>query len=209
MQARFLLSVVFVGLVAAAAAGGHLPPPLHGIPTDPDETRLLNKRTIRIPIAGCVTGSFAKAFAVLRETNLLDRIQSAYATQLPPGQKPEFVVHSVAPGRYYYVNKDNERCDLRELWRQTDSNGWFQVAFHVRGERAFGSFESLIYLTVAHNAAAPPDVLNYTADVRAWPHAAWARILVRVLPGVELYFRLKTAEMRGIIMRVFARLVSA
>jgi hypothetical protein len=208
MQVGLLHGCLCAALVAAAAYGDRPRPP-HVAPVDPDEKRLLEQRTIKIPIEGCVTGSFAKAYAVLQETNLLISVQQAYAAQLPPGEKPEFEVHSEVPGHYYYVNKDDERCDIRELWRQTDSNQWFEVAFHVRGERTFGPFESLIYLTLARESAATPDVLHYTADIRAWPHAMWARFLLRVLPGVECYFRMKTAEMQSLVTRIFARLVAS
>jgi hypothetical protein len=195
-----------LGCAAVLAASGEAPP--HAAPTDADELRISACRTIDVPVEGCVTGSLAKAFAVLRETNLLDQVQAAYAAQLPASERPEFVVQSTAPGRYHYVNKDGERCDIRELWRRTDTNSWIEVAFHVQGERRFGTFESLIYLTVSGTTAGPTGVLHYAAKVRAWPHQTWARLLLRYLPGVELYFRMKTAEMRGVITRVFTRLAA-
>ena len=207
MDARALCRII--GFVCSLAEVASAALPARPASTDPDEARILEKRTIDIPVEGCVTGTFERAFAVLGETNLLDSVQSAYAAQLPAGQQPEFVVHSTAPGLYFYVNKNSERCDIRELWRRTDSNRWFQVAFHVRGERSFGPFESLVYLTVAREDAAPPRELHYVAEVRAWPQPFWVRFLAQHLPGIECYFRMKTAEMRGIITRVFARMVAA
>ena len=194
------------GLIAATGECSTMP--LRVAPTDLDEVRILEEHTINIPVEGCVTGSFEKANAVLREINLLDRVQTAYAAQLPSGQKPDFVVHSTGKGQYFYVSKDDERCDIRELWRKTDTNTWFEAAFHVRGGRVCGSFESLVYLTVAREGTTDPEVLRYSADVRVWPHQAWARFLVHYLPGVESYFRLKTTEMRSIMARVFTTIVS-
>jgi hypothetical protein len=178
-----------------------LPPPPQA--ADADEFRLLSLRVLRIPVAGAITGAFDKAYAVLQTSNVLERVQQAYAANLPAGQKPEFQVMSAGPGRYYYVNKDDERCDIREIWRETDSNTWFRCAFHVTGERTFGTFETLLYMTVAQQT---PEALAYDADIRVWPHGAVIRFILRCLPGVERYFREKTAEMRTTISGVFARL---
>lgn len=171
------------------------------------ETNLLARRTLDIPVAGCITGSFARAYAVLQASNLLERIQKAYAAQLPPGERPEFEVRLAEPGHYFYVNRYDERCDIHELRRETDSNTWMRVAFHVAGERSFGRFESLIYLTVARDPRDAEKVLTYDTDVRVWPHGAVVRLFLRYMPGVELYFRKKTAEMRAIITRVFHEMV--
>ena len=179
------------------------------IVTDSDEARLLNKNTLRIPVAGCITGSFARAGAMLQSSNLLEKVQQAYAAQLPKGTKPEFEVKSAGAGRYYYVNKYDERCDIRELWRATDTNTWFRCAFYVSGERNFGPFESLIYMTVQREEMAKTDVLNYTTDVHVWPHGAIVRVILRYMPGVEIYFRKKTADMKVIITNVFLNLVTA
>lgn len=177
--------------------------------TDADEARLLKNNTLRIPVAGCITGSFKRASVMLQSSNLLESVQQAYAAQLPKGTKPEFEVKSAGEGVYYYVNKDNERCDIRELWRATDTNTWFRCAFYVSGERSFGLFESLIYMTVQRDEKASTDVLNYTTDVHVWPQGAVVRVILRFMPGVELYFRKKTADMKIIITNVFVSLVAA
>jgi len=203
------LGTFIAGLALTAASGAYGDVPSLLAPTGADEMRILKERTINIPIEGCVTASFERAYGVLQEANLLDKIQTTYAAQLPSGQKPPFVVHTTGKGQYFYVDKNNERCDICELWRKTDTNTWFQAAFHVSGKRPFGSFESLIYLTVARQPSASPEVLHYSADVRAWPQLSVARFLIRYLPGIDCYFRAKTSEMRGIITRVFTGIVSA
>lgn len=200
-------SVALRGLFVVAAAG------VWAMTTRPaadaDEARLREKRTLRFPVAGSVTGAFERAYAVLVSTNALERVQQAYAAQLPEGETPEFEVMLASEGRYYYVNKDAERCDIRELWRETDTNSWFRTAFYVTGERTFGRFESLIYMDVRRGEGPEPgEVLHYTTDVRVWPHGAVVRVFLRYMPGVELYFRRKTAEMRGIVTSVFAGMMS-
>ena len=205
MDSLFKLTM---GLALAAATGMRAAVPTYLAPTGADEVRILKEHTINIPIEGCVTASFERAYGVLQEANLLDKVQTTYAAQLPSGQKPSFVVHTTGQGQYFYVDKNNERCDICELWRRTDTNTWFQAAFHVRGKRAFGTFESLIYLTVARQPSATPEVLHYSADVRAWPQLSVARFLIRYLPGIDCYFRAKTSEMRGIFTSVFTGMVS-
>lgn len=174
---------------------------------DADEARLLKKNTLRIPVIGCITGSFERAGVMLQSSNLLERVQQAYAAQLPKGVQPEFEVKSAGEGRYYYVNRYAERCDIRELWRATDTNTWFCCAFYVKGERNFGPFESLIYMTVQRDDKALSDVLNYTTDVRVWPQGAIVRVVLLNMPGIELYFRKKASDMKIIITNVFLRLV--
>jgi len=176
---------------------------------DPDEARMLTLKTLRLPVEGCITGSFVKAYGVLQASNLLERVEQAYATQLPVGQKPEFHVMSQGAGRYYYVNKVGERCDIREVWRRTDTNTQFSCAFYVQGERAFGRFESLIIMKAAARPAMRPEMLAYEADIRVWPHGAVVRVFLRYMPGVERYFQNKTVEMRGIISGIFTRLAGS
>jgi len=197
---QVLMCVVFLSVNAAVAEV-----PSWSI-ADADEARLSAMKTLRIPVEGCITGSFERACVMLRSSNLLEKIQQAYAAQLPVGAKPEFQVKSAGAGRYFYVNKFNERCDIRELWRMTDTNTWFRCAFYVSGERSFGLFESLIYMTVRRDEGGSPDLLRYTSEVRVWPHGAFVRMLLRYMPGIECYFRAKTAEMRGVMTSVFLNL---
>ena len=199
---------LIAGLALTAAAAVYAAVPSYLVPTGADEARILKEHTINIPIEGCVTASFERAYGILQEADLLDKVQTTYAAQLPSGQTPKFVVHTTGKGQYFYVDKNNGRCDISELWRRTDTNTWFQAAFHVSGKRFFGNFESLIYLTVARQPSASPEVLHYSADVRAWPQLSVARFLIRYLPGIDCYFRAKTSEMRGIITSVFTGIVS-
>lgn len=201
------LSQVLVSLVLGAWVGAADQPVVKA--PDPDEARMLSLKTLRIPVEGCITGSFSKAYGVLQDSNLLERVEHAYANQLPAGQKPEFHVMSQGAGLYYYVNKNGERCDIREVWRRTDTNTQFCCAFYVQGERAFGRFESLIVMKVAARPAALPEMLAYEVDIRVWPHGAVVRVFLRYMPGVERYFQNKTVEMRGIISGIFTRLAGS
>lgn len=169
---------------------------------------MLARKTLNIPVNGVVTGSFGRACAVLRSPDLLERIQQAYVERLPAGQKPEFKVQSAGGGRYFYVNRHGERCDIRELRRELDEGRCFRAAFHVSGERWFGHFESLIYVKVEPVAEDRESHVRYDADVRVWPQGAVVRTVLRGLPGVERYFRRKTADMRSLISGVFVALTS-
>lgn len=175
---------------------------------DVDEMRLLTVKTICIPVEGCITASFINVYAILQSTNLLERIQQAYEAQLPHGEKPEFTVQSEGTGRYFYVNKDNERCDIRELWRATDTTTTFQCSFYVKGKRSFGTFESLIQIHVKRASSVPVETLWYATDIRIRPQCALVRFFFRNLPGIEYYFRKKAAEMKTIISSVILDLAS-
>ncbi len=165
---KVCLVLACVFFVVARGSGTEVP---QQIVSDADEVRLLKSNTLRIPVAGCITGSFERAGAILQSSNLLEKVQQAYAAQLPKGTKPEFEVKSAGAGRYYYVNKYDERCDIRELWRATDTNTWFRFACYVSGERNFGPFESLIYMTVQREEKATSgraELYNGRARVAAW-----------------------------------------
>lgn len=201
MHAKLLGVAVLAGNLAAGAFGW-----VEGRPQDPAEADLLARRTLCIRVDGVVTGSFDRASAVLGSPDLLERVQRAYAERLPAGQEPEFRVQSAGGGRYFYVNRQGERCDIRELRRELEVGRGFRAAFHVAGERWFGPFESLIYVTVEPVAEARPGQVRYVADVRVWPQGALVRTVLRCMPGVERYFRRKTAEMRTLISGIFVSL---
>jgi len=199
MRSSIVMSIFAFSVVNAVAASTRM---------DMDEMRLLTVKTICIPVEGCITASFINVYAILQSTNLLERIQHAYEAQLPHGEKPEFTVQAEGSGRYFYINKDNERCDIREIWRATDTNTTFQCGFYVKGERSFGTFESLITVHVKQSSMAPVETLWYATDIRIRPQCALVRFFLRNLPGVEYYFRKKAAEMKKIISSVILDLAS-
>ena len=100
--------IVFAVLISAAdnVIALDLPEPPFGKEI---ETRMIDHHTIHIAVTGCVTGQFNKAIHVLNSSNILEKIQIAYAARLPEG---EFKVEAALEGHYYYVNKHKERADV-------------------------------------------------------------------------------------------------
>ena len=201
----FLLAAAF--LLAANLFSLDLPKP----PFDEKiESRMIDRHTIHITVSGVVTGEYGKALSILQSTNVLDRIQLAYAALLPEGVKPEFVVHSITNGHYYYVNKNKERSDIYEIRRAGGvHSNLFEGVMYVQGERSFGMFESLITMRVLPDEKAQANLLNYNADVHVYPHCMVLRIFLKCFPGVKRYFRCKTAEMQGIITGIFNHMIAA
>ena len=201
----FIISAI--SLFLGYALGADLPNPPFGTEI---ETRMINQHTIHIPVTGCVTGQFNKAIHVLNSSNILEKIQIAYAAQLPVGEKPEFKVETASEGHYYYVNKHKERADVYELRRQSSTQtNFFVGVMYVQGERSFGMFESLITMRVSPVEGAEDNLLKYNADVHVYPHCMALRIFLKYCPGIKRYFRNKTAEMQGIITGVFNHMIAA
>jgi len=174
------------------------------------EERMLRNHTIHIDVSGCVTGKFDRAIEILQSSNLLERIQVAYAALLSDGEKPEFEVYSVTNAHYFYTNKYQERSDIYEIRRGVDvADGFFEGIIYVQGERGFGMFESMITMRVRRADSGDPDRLTYHADVHVYPHCMALRLFLKYVPGIKRYFRNKTAEMQVIISGVFDTLLAS
>lgn len=189
-------------LLAAAAATAGLPPERawNGLADHhPPSRALLARNTIRVEAAGTIPADFHAVVALFAQTNLVDRIQEAYAHSLPEGQAPEFVLQPAASNAWRYTNRGAEKSEVVEVARlQADSNT-VAAAYYARGERFFGLFESLTFIQAA---PAAPGETAYTVRVHAYPHQALCRFLARHLGLVERFFRDKTREMEDISTRV-------
>lgn len=170
--------------------------------TDADVRALLARRCISVVSSGSVNLSFAFLQDMMANTNLLGLIQDAYARQLPPGATPEFVVNQTGSNTFAYVNRHGERCAIRETGRDVGGTNTLAVDYYVVGERSFGRFESYVHVSVSKQA----DDLAFAVDVKAWPHNAFLRLLVRNLPPIERYFRDKTREMTSLTCRIVSDL---
>lgn len=189
-------------LLVAAAAVAELPPDQawDGLTARHPPTRaLLSRNTIRVEAGGRIPVDFAAIVTLFSQTNLVDRIQAAYAHSLPEGRKPEFMLQPVATNMWRYANRRAEESEVHEVARlQTDSNT-VVAAYYARGRRFFGPFESI---TLIHVAPANPGQTAYIVRVHAYPHQAVSRFLARHLGIAERFFRDKTLEMEGISTRV-------
>ncbi len=158
---------------------------------------LLTKHTIPVNRTGTLAIDPANACALLARTNLLDLVQQQYARQLPAGQSPEFVVRNTGTNTYAYVNRHGQHSEITEVGRLPLAGDGFAILFYTFGERDFGTFESLAYVTVAPASASGR--CRYEVAVHAYPHGRVRRFIARHLGLVERYFRDKTSEMEALV----------
>lgn len=158
---------------------------------------LLSKHTIPVHRRGTLAIDPADACALLARTNLLELVQQQYARQLPAGQVPEFVVRNTGTNTYAYVNRHGHRSAVTEVGRLQLADDGFAILFYMSGERDFGMFESLAYVTVAR--AATVGHCRYEVVVHAYPHGRVRRFIARHLGLVDRYFRDKTLEMEALV----------
>ncbi len=161
---------------------------------------LLTKHTIPVRRTGTLALAPADACALLARTNLLELVQQQYARQLPAGQSPEFVVRLTGTNTYAYVNRHGQRSEITEVGRMRLVGDGVAALFYVFGERDFGTFESLTYITVA--PAPKAGICRYEVVVHAYPHGRVLRFITRHLGLVERYFRDKTSEMEALITKL-------
>jgi hypothetical protein len=200
------LSLLVVGVCAIAAAGGLVAE--SDIATSatvyerlvrlhPPSDALLSKHTIPVHRTGTLAIDPADACALLARTNLLELVQQQYARQLPAGQSPEFVVRSTGTNTYAYVNRHGHRSAVTEVGRRPLADDGFAILFYMSGERDFGLFESLAYVTVSRTSTVGH--CRYEVVVHAYPHGRVRRFIARHLGLVERYFRDKTLEMETLV----------
>jgi len=158
---------------------------------------LLGKHTIPVHRTGTLAVNPSMACDLLARTNLLALVQEQYARQLPVGQTPEFAIQHTGTNTYAYVNRHGQRSEITEVGRLALVDAGFAILVYAFGERDFGRFESLTYVTVAP----APDVAGcrYEVVVYAYPHSAVRRFFARHLGLVERYFRNKTTEMEALV----------
>jgi hypothetical protein len=167
---------------------------------------LLGRRTIRVAGQGTIPVDFRAALGVLMQSNLLDRVQQEYANSLPAGQTPEFTLQPLGSNAWSFVNRQNQRSEVHEVARHFAGTNALFAVFYAKGERFFGLFESLTMIRVT---PASEGQVSYTVEVRAYPHQAVSRFVIRHLGLVERFFRNKTKELEGVTARICQRLCAA
>ena len=87
----------------------------------PQIRSILSNNCIRVDARGIADARFSDLLIVNRRPDLLDAVQREYAAGLPPGQKPEFTVKEVAPGKYFYRNaRRQESYQNRMIFGKND-----------------------------------------------------------------------------------------
>ena len=148
---------------------------------------------------GTVAVVYERVYTVLMATNILEVVAKAYQRELPANAKTNLVVIPVDANGRYTVDWKDERADVHDLVRRTDTNNFFEGGFIITGVRYFGAFESVMTLHVQRTPAGQAD---FRADVLIYPHNGLIRFVFNNLISVESYFRVTMNEMSAEITRV-------
>ena len=155
---------------------------------------------------GCVAAAYERVYTVLMAPKILEDVAAAYQRELPAGAKSNLVVTPMGSNGRYTVDWKGERADVRDVWRQTDTNNFFEGGYIITGRRSFGSFETVMNLHLQRSAAGQAD---FRADVLIYPHNGLIRFIFNNLLSVEAYFRTTMDEMSADIRRVCTSLCQA
>lgn len=160
---------------------------------------VLARPCILVTTTGQLPLAYSGMARVFASPNLLGDVQREYARQLPPGQKPEFVIEQTAPGTYQYVNREGHESNIREVHRAEHEGPVTELVLHTSGRRFFGRFEAVVHVAVF---PLPQNQLGYTAIVHAYPENGLSRFLARHLGWVERYFHSKTRDIEVLSTRL-------
>jgi hypothetical protein len=167
--------------------------------SDPVVKRVLTLDPIQIHTHGSAETEFEAIARELNRPNLVMDVQRTYARMLPAGRQPEFVIRPATTNTYYYVNKNGERSDIREVLRRNSAPGTIRCVYHVKGQRFFGPFESVIQIDARQEGA---KTTCYEIDVYAHPEVTVTRFLARHLPFIYHYFQSKTRDVASLVVSI-------
>lgn len=158
---------------------------------------LIQKKCIRVETDGSSGVSIDMAGSLLGRPDMLEAIQRAYEEMLPEGESVEFAVKRESAGIYSYVNRHNQSTRIIEVARVVVPQERVLVALYSEGRRFFGEYQSLVQVEVTPES----DGVRYNVCVYAYPESRMMRLFAK-LPGVERFFRNKTAEMTELTLSV-------
>ncbi|MEI8243549.1 MAG: hypothetical protein WCI17_09810 [bacterium] len=148
---------------------------------------------------GEVAVAYERVYAVLMRSNILEDVEAAYLRELPAGADTNLMITPVGTNGLYYFDWKDERAEVRDVWRRTDTNSFFEGGYVMTGERYFGSFESVMNLRVQRTGTGQA---SFRADVFVYPHNGLIRFIFNNLLSVEDYFRDTLIEMSDEIKRI-------
>ncbi len=169
----------------------------------PSRELLESKKPIYAETQGEVEVDFSNALVVFAGSNLLQEVQEAYCTLIAKDHTPEFTIRQHSANTYFYVNKDGERTDIKEVVRRQTSENTFDIVYYSTGKRFFGDYQAVIHVRISGGDGKSS---HYTASVYAYPENMISRFFARRLGLVERFFKGKTQEMTGIITTIFCNL---
>ena len=169
-------------------------------------TAMCSGSKLHLVATGEVAAAYERAYVVLMHTNVLLDVAANYLRELPAGQKTNLVVTPVAGSNgQYVVEWTGERADVWDVWRQTDTNSFFEGGFISTGERFFGTFETVMTIHVDRTEQGRA---AFRADVLVYPHNGLIRFIFSNLISVESYFRKTVDDMGAEMTRICTSLCS-
>jgi hypothetical protein len=202
------------GLLLAGAvpllAGTNAPPPPAPVPAwavAHVSTAMCQGTRLHLVTTGVVAVAFEQVYHALMRSNVLEEVAAVYHQELPAGEKPALVVTPLAgpPAGRYAVDWQTKRAQVRDVWRQTDTNSFFEGGYVMTGQRYFGAFETVL---VVHVKRTPAGQAAFRADVLIYPHNGMVRFSVKHLLPVDAYFR-KIMQELGAKIRHICTVLSA
>lgn len=178
---------------------------LNVVERSPHYQSVIQEDYIRISGGGRLSVSYEAVRMMLKQDDILDVVQEAYAAQLEDGQKPEFEVKSRGHRHWGYVNKSGQASEIIELYRHIEPGQPAQLILFTRGERFFGDFKAIVKVFV-HPVA--EGELDYELQVYAYPENSVSRFFARHLGIAEHFFRAKTTELTNLVVKICQSLVS-
>lgn len=172
----------------------------------PPARKVLEKNFILIQGNGTVEASFHQALNLLDQPDLLLSVQAAYSDLLKEGEEPEFVITEEAPGTYRYVNREEQKTEIRELHRKPNEKGEKIVVLYSKGERSFGSFQALTHVRVYAHPELPGHT-QWSVQVFAYPENGFSRFFARTFGLAQRYFDRKTADLSELVTRICLHLL--
>jgi hypothetical protein len=154
---------------------------------------------LHLVATGGLDVAYERAYVVLMNTNILAEVQAAYLRELAAGAKTNLVITPFGTNGHYWVDWNNERADVFDVGRRTDTNNFFEGGYIVTGTRYFGAFETVINIRVQRIETGQA---SFRGDVLIYPHNGLIRFLFSNVFSVESYFRNTMIDMSAEIKRV-------
>lgn len=201
---KHLLSFVVLAPLLLGAQPDTLPFSLADMPL---AQKVLDRNYIRITGEDRIGVSFEQALGLLNQPDLLMSVQEAYADLLEEGEEPEFVITEEKPGRYRYVNREDQNTEIVELYREFSEQGEKEVVLYSKGERSFGTFQALTYIRVFPEPDNPAGS-QWQVQVFAYPENGFSRFFARTFGIAQRYFNRKTEDISELVTRICLHLLT-
>jgi len=196
-------ALLFVGVAGLGRADDY---PMPAWATSHVSSAMCRGSKMHLVATGNVAVAYERAYVVLMGSNILERVAASYRRELAAGAKTNLMVIPLGTNGHYTVVWKGEPADVRDLWRKTDTNSFFEGGYVITGKRFFGAFETVMNIRVQRTETGQA---NFRADVLIYPHNGLIRFVFNNLLSVEDYFRDTMVEMSAEIERICTKLCQA